>query len=188
MGHPDRPRLHPRIADRVSRVHAAAVALPRPGSRPPDGPMASRAMAACHPSCSGVVWTLPAERAVPPSEIATSQKSRWTSKPIDRIQPSLLSLTKLGDEAGERHLRIRARSPPGSVAGAASYTSGLSAQKSARLPNLRSPSEPLARDRRRYPDRRTPRPAPTPFSYRYSTSETRPMATTRSSARGAPTA
>jgi hypothetical protein len=48
----------------------------------------------------------------------------------------------LGDQTGERHLRIRARSPTGSVAGAASYVNGLSAQGANHgLPHLRSPHE-----------------------------------------------
>jgi hypothetical protein len=57
-----------------------------------------------------VAATRPARRALPPSEIATSQKSRWTSNPMKRITIPPHSLcTELGDEAGERHLRIRAR-------------------------------------------------------------------------------
>ena len=53
----------------------------------------------------------------------------------------------LGDQTGEQHLRIRARSPTGSVAGAASYVNGLSAQGANRgLPHLRSPTEAPASD------------------------------------------
>lgn len=53
----------------------------------------------------------------------------------------------LGDQTGERHLRIRARSPTGSVAGAASYVNGLSAQGANRgLPALRSPTKAPASD------------------------------------------
>jgi hypothetical protein len=49
----------------------------------------------------------------------------------ERVARRLLSLG-LGDEAGERHVRIRARGTSGQVAGAARYTNGLAAHKSDR--------------------------------------------------------
>ena len=65
-------------------------------------------------SSSGVEGTRPAERSWPPSLIATSQKSRWTSMPIARMG-ALLSLrsTAVESRRANRHRRIRARSTPG---------------------------------------------------------------------------
>jgi hypothetical protein len=48
-----------------------------------------------------------------------------------------------GDQTGERQLPIRARSPAGPVAGAATYLDGLTAHKTVGgLPCLRSPKQP----------------------------------------------
>jgi hypothetical protein len=75
-----------------------------------------------------------AGRRAPPRADETQQ---WTSRVV----------MGLGDQTGERHLRIRARSPTGSVAGAASYVNGLSAQGANRgLPALRSPTKAPASD------------------------------------------
>ena len=57
----------------------------------------------------GLVGTRPAERARPPSAIATSQKSRCTSSPTDLTIGCLLRLddARTGGGGRERHLRIR---------------------------------------------------------------------------------
>src|SRR5215211_1992808 len=92
-------------------------------------------------SSARVVFTRPAERALPPSEIATSQKSLWTSNPMKRTLPPLVVLR--GRQTGERQLPIRARSPAGPVARAATYLDGLAAHKTQDgLPCLRSPMSP----------------------------------------------
>ena len=66
---------------------------------------------------SGVAGTRPAERTSPSSQIATSQKSRCTSKPIARpthlgtpILTSTARIVRGGEPAGQRHRPIRARS------------------------------------------------------------------------------
>jgi hypothetical protein len=59
-------------------------------------------------SSSGVVATRPAERARPPSAIATSQKSRCTSKPIELPMTTSPDDDSEGGGGRERHLRIRA--------------------------------------------------------------------------------
>jgi hypothetical protein len=40
-------------------------------------------------SAAGVISMRPGERTSPPSAIATSQKSRWMSRPIDLIGPPI---------------------------------------------------------------------------------------------------
>src|SRR3954447_5098970 len=53
-------------------------------------------------NCSGAVAIRPADRARPPSAIATWQKSRWTSNPIDLpTRPLLLDIDAAGD-GGQR--------------------------------------------------------------------------------------
>src|SRR6266508_1214384 len=52
-------------------------------------------------SAAGSVCTRPANRTSPPSAIATSQKSRWTSNPMKRIEHS--SLARYGRRRGGRH-------------------------------------------------------------------------------------
>jgi hypothetical protein len=65
-------------------------------------------------------------RTLPSSEMATSQKSRWTSNAMNLTCPPFLGYD-VGDQAGKRQLRMRARSTTGSVAGATSYNNGLAA-------------------------------------------------------------
>ena len=77
----------------------------------------------------------------------------------------------MGDGGQERHLRIRARSAPGQVAGAANYTNGLSTHNTPRPTRPRSPRAPGPERSRRYRPPRTPRDgSPPTFSCRYTTS------------------
>jgi hypothetical protein len=102
-------------------------------------PVASNATSSAGPSPSanartpsGVVANLPAWITSPPCQIATCANSRCTSSPIHRRPPSALvpvsivvSLatitTMIGSGWAKRHLRIRAHSATGQVAGAATY-------------------------------------------------------------------
>jgi hypothetical protein len=105
---------------------------------------------------AGRAATRPARRALPPSEIATSQKSRCTSNPMKRIQP-LPSLAGPGRRGG-RTTRTDPCSQSGQVAGAARYTHGLAAHKSDRPARPAFSLEaPVPETRRRYRPRRTPR-------------------------------
>src|SRR5262245_24823929 len=77
---------------------------------------------------------------------------------MNRISPSSLSTRELGDAAGKRHVRNRARGPPGQAAGAARYTNGLAAHKSDRPARPAFSLEaPDPETRRRYRPRRTSR-------------------------------
>src|SRR5215208_5146672 len=98
-------------------------------------------------SSSRRVLTRPAERTFPSSEIATSQNSRWTSKPMYLITGLLLFVADAGDQVGKRHRRIRARGTSGPVAAAATEKHGLAAHRANGLPSLRSPKEPLVPER-----------------------------------------
>jgi hypothetical protein len=71
----------------------------------------SQKLSAKRRSASDDVAICPAERTTPFSQIATSANSRCTSRPIQRrmLTPSSNRLTS-EQEAGKRHLRIRARS------------------------------------------------------------------------------
>ena len=75
------------------------------------------------------------------SQIATSQKSRWTSMPMNRTRPPRQS-GRWETRWAKRHRRIRARSTTGSVAGAANKTTGSQPITNRGLPNLRSPKGP----------------------------------------------
>src|SRR3954454_9798983 len=108
-------------------------------------------------SASRVVSMRPTERARPRSQIATSQKSRCTSRPRYRLRlPSCDWAWEI--RGAERQLRIRARSTPGVVAGAASYVNGLAAQEAnAACPLCVLPPKPQRPGRRRYAPPGTPR-------------------------------
>jgi len=95
-------------------------------------------------SASGVVSILPAERTSPASTTATSQKSRWTSNPID-LTPAPFASSTGGEPVGKRHRRIRAHSTTGQVAGAATEKPGSKpiAQKPA-CPTCVLPESPLS--------------------------------------------
>ena len=74
-------------------------------------------LAASAPIPSGVLATRPAERTTPSSQIATTQKSRCTSRPIARpAQPDTRTvhlptrISGAGDATGQRHRPIRAQS------------------------------------------------------------------------------
>ena len=77
-------------------------------------------LCANNPSAAGVVSTRRARRTRPASAIATSQKSRCTSKPMNRIPTSSQSL-KDGDEAGETTTTDPCARHTRAVAGAANY-------------------------------------------------------------------
>jgi hypothetical protein len=83
--------------------------------------------------------------------------------------PPFLELAE-GAQAGKRHLRIRARSAAGKVAGAAMYQLGLAAHQTiAGLPNLHCSRMPLSRTVAPYsPARRRP-PAADPWAQAAST-------------------
>src|SRR6266511_3979838 len=74
---------------------------------------------------SGVERTRGPDRHASPSTTATSQKSLWTSSPMNRTVPPFTRWVEA--RRGERQLRMRARGTTGSVAGAANYNSGLTA-------------------------------------------------------------
>jgi hypothetical protein len=96
-------------------------------------PVASRATSSAGPrpaansrTPSGVVANVPACVSRPAWQIATCAKSRCTSSPMHRrvlfIPFSLRRARHLiGSGRAKRHLRIRARSATGQVAGAATY-------------------------------------------------------------------
>ena len=145
-----------------SRIRAIASALPVASNTTRSSAPGSPANSS---NAAGRVAIRPAERARPPSAIATSQKSRCTSKPIASHPPlSLRSTTSTGDRRAERQLRIRARSATGQVAGAASYTNGLAAHNEiAGLPDRVLPRAPAPISRRYDPTRTE---APTAVSCR----------------------
>ena len=134
--------------------HAASGRLPR--AAPDDPPVRQRAGRAT---------------AVLSKEGSGCRPPRAVSKPPGRPprQPGPLRAGEFGGQ--ERHLRIRARGAPGQVAGAASYTSGLTAHKSFGLPDRVLP-EPLSRKRREstIPARTIPAILRRSFSCRYTTS------------------
>ena len=75
-------------------------------------------------SASGVVWMRPACQITPSSQMATWANSRCTSSPMHRrilLLPSSASVAGREHRWAKRHLRIRARSAAGRVAGAAMY-------------------------------------------------------------------
>src|SRR5215207_4077999 len=81
-------------------------------------------------TCSGVVANRPACLTTPSCQIATCAKSRCTSSPKHRlvvlglviaVPPSTNGYYPIGSGWAKRHLRIRARSATGQVAGAATY-------------------------------------------------------------------
>ena len=98
-------------------------------------PVASNATSSAGPSPSanartpsGVVANLPAWITSPPCQIATCANSRCTSSPMHRrcvcVCIAVLPLTittMIGSGWAKRHLRIRAHSATGQVAGAATY-------------------------------------------------------------------
>jgi hypothetical protein len=118
---------------------------------PPETSNATRSsrpkLAASTPSASGGLSTRPAERTPPFSQIATSQKSRCTSNPI--ALPSALNATSSPDgtstkeNVGKRQRRIRARSAPGPVAGAATEKARAHSPSSKPACPQRSPTKPL---------------------------------------------
>jgi hypothetical protein len=91
-----------------SRIRAISQAPPLTSSATRSSALRLRANSS---SRSGVVSTRPAERTAPSSAIATSQKSRCTSTPID-LPTALTSSSSrrwTGEQAGERQRPIRAR-------------------------------------------------------------------------------
>src|ERR1019366_1734533 len=117
-------------------------------------------------SPSGVLGTRPAERTTPSSQIATTQKSRCTSRPIARpthlINATLHLHTMMVDTRWEnqrekRHRPIRARTlNPGKSQGRPKDKHGLEAHRQKRPTRLRSPKEgpyPGSPDRRPGPGR-----------------------------------
>ncbi len=123
-------------------------------------------LAASVPIPSGVLATRPAERTTPSSQIATTQKSRCTSKPIARpAQPDTPTIhlpTRIsceGDAAGQRHRPIRAQTlNPGKSQGRPKEKPGLEAHRANRPAHQRSPRRPLSRINRTYERRRTDPP------------------------------
>jgi hypothetical protein len=110
-----------------SRIRAISPALPVTSKATTSVPAR---LAANSSSDSGLVAIRPAERTVPASAIATSQKSRCTSIPIALTTATLLALDGAGAQVGKRHRRIRAHSTTGPVAGAATENPGLAAHQS----------------------------------------------------------
>jgi hypothetical protein len=98
-------------------------------------------------SSAGRDATLPARRALPPSEIATSQKSRWTSNPMNRIASSpLYRWTWETRRANDTYGSVLAAHPGKSQARPGTPT-GSQPIKAIGLPDLRSPSKPPSRKR-----------------------------------------
>lgn len=142
---------------------------PRGRERVPGGSSTTRSVGArlCanSSSCSGVVATRPAERARPPSAIATSQKSRCTSNPIDLPTPHRLCSTTREDGGRNDTYGSALAAHPGQVAGAASYTNGLTAHsKRSACPTAFSQSPRTGDEPRAY----APSPAPSPRLWRTS--------------------
>ena len=71
----------------------------------------------------------PAERTRPASAMATSQKSRWTSSPMQRMPASFARSRRRSGL--ERQLRIRALGTPGQSQGRPATNRGLSAHRKA---------------------------------------------------------
>src|SRR3954469_12706921 len=105
---------------------------------------------------SGRVAIRPADRTLPASAIATSQKSRCTSSPIDLTLRSLRRHhRRLGRTVGQRHRRIRARSATRPVARGGHRFVGLQAHRRKRPAHIafsRRPLKPSARTVIRDPD------------------------------------
>src|SRR3954462_9842158 len=77
--------------------------------------------------------------------LTVAEAARIAGRSVRTLRRAYLA----GVRRAERHLRIRARSAPGQVAGAASYTSGLTAHRNGRPARPRSPRAPV-------PERREP--------------------------------
>src|SRR3954470_9749370 len=120
---------------------------------------------------SGRVAIRPADRTLPCSAIATSQKSRCTSSPIDLTLRSLRRHhRRLGRTVGQRHRRIRARSATRPVARGGHRFLGLERPSSkAACPRCVLPKAP----RTQYPDR-NPRPGRSPRPYFHAPISSRP--------------
>ncbi len=134
--------LHPRVTDRAdlpwraqapSRRHAIAGSARSParGRSPPSRPGLSAPS-----SARTTAGARASSRSCPPSAPSRRQRSRpdrsRDARPARSICPphtSRLEDNTSGERWTKQHLRIRARSAPGQVAEAASYTNGLAAHK-----------------------------------------------------------
>ena len=123
-------------------------------------------LAASVPIPSGVLATRPAERTTPSSQIATTQKSRCTSRPIARpAQPDTPTI-HLPDSnycAGRRsgtttQTDTSSKLNPGKSQGRPIEKPGLEAHRANRPARQRSPRRPLSRINRTYERRRTDPP------------------------------
>jgi hypothetical protein len=132
---------------RARRISAIASALPVASSATRSS---GTRLSANKPSDSGVVAALPAERMPVSSTVATSQKSRWTSKPMNRIWPPSVVGVVGGDQAGPRDsygFVLAAHS--GNRRGGHLHSHGLAAQTNrGACPTCVLPKPP-ARERRR---------------------------------------
>jgi hypothetical protein len=136
-----------------SRMRAIANALPVASSTTRSVGATLRVNSS---SCSGVVAIRPPSargrrRRSRPGRSRDARPTRSTCPP----PTSQLDTTTREDGGQERHLRIRARSAPGQVAGAARYTSGLTAIRvrpaRPRSPRAPIPEHPALRRRGRSP-------------------------------------
>ena len=117
---------------------------------------------------SGVLGTRPAERTFPSSQIATTQKSRCTSRPIARPTHltnasshlhQLVVDTERENQREKRHRPIRAPTlNPGKSQGRPNEKHGLEAHRQNGLPVCVLPRRPLSRINRRYGRSRTDPP------------------------------
>ena len=116
-------------------------------------------LCASTPSPSGVLGTRPAERTFPSSQIATTQKSRCTSRPIARPTHLTNAITHLHDmvvdterrenQREKRHRPIRAPTlNPGKSQGRPKDKHGLEAHRRKRPTRLRSPKKAPVPDHR----------------------------------------
>jgi hypothetical protein len=114
---------------------------------------------------SGVLGTRPAERTFPSSQIATTQKSRCTSRPIARpthltnaiahLHNTVVDTDRRENQREKRHRPIRARTlNPGKSQGRPNDKHGLEAHRRKRPTRLRSPKKAPV------PDHRTVGPDP----------------------------
>src|SRR5262249_110132 len=154
----DRVRLHLRLRDRPHLPRMPSTTSATCGARIPAiasaSPVASITTLSSAPrlcanssNSAGRVATRPALRAFPPSEIATSQKSRYTPKPMNRIRCLLsrLALTRETRRANDTHGSVLA-AHPGKSQGRPGTPTGSQPIRTDGLPDLRSPSKPLFRN------------------------------------------
>ena len=157
------------LGRRAARGSARSPARCRSPPAPP-GPSAPGSARTAQ-ARSGVVATRPAERARPPSQIATSQKSRCTSNPID-LPTSPPARHDDGRDGGQNDTYgFALAAHPGKSQGRPVTPTGSQPIRTVRPARPRSPRAPVPERPRRYaPPRTNPARLRRAFSCRYTTS------------------